>query len=678
MADVDREVVTTFTVKDEQTAAITKMEKAGKAASVSMSDLRRDTLGVGRSVDIAGAMFGDRGAGMRQSMLNVGRGAAEGAMQFASSFASAGVAAVSAVVGFAVPAMSSIMSIGSEAENTRLVLGGMFQAFGYASTFEGGMQVAAQSIERIETAAAALPGEAQDYLTVFQGAFAAIETNARATLDTMDLSVIGSTATDSVGRMTDLSNSITALGSTWGMSSQVVGRQFSLMLAGRAGEGTTLLRNMMPYMQQVEGQAGLTAQAFRRMTAPERVRILVAGIGKLSPMLRASATSWDAMTGSLSTAFKQIVRGGTAPIFDRAKGVLGDINNLISVYQSRIISLGASISTALVGGFNNTYKAIMRVGQSPIFGQLQRFGAHMGRSALRIVTSTEGAAGVSGAAALATGGPMGLLITSTVMALVTNGKLLEATLGGLMTVFSQGMAFVEPLLMTLGAVSTVLGNFTAAALPGFLEGIANIISILRAGFAPIMQIGHDLFTWLAPPALALGGALGNLVGAFTGLVIPIITLFSTTMRYVWSIVGEYVRPILVGFVNMMASIINGLADALRWLGRSIGRVTAIPIDNMRASMSRDITTASEQAARTAAEQAANAAATGAARPTAPAARGGSNTHNDFRNSRFDITQKFAEGFDEDRIAVSFVRDLETMASARLQSSFAPLFNMPGV
>jgi phage-related protein len=49
---------------------------------------------------------------------------------------------------------------------------------------------------------------------------------------------------------------------------------------------------------------------------------------------------------------------------------------------------------------------------------------------------------------------------------------------------------------------------------------------------------------------------------------------------------------------------------------------------------------------------------------------------DFRYSRFDITQRFAEGFDPDRVASAFASDLEAMASQRLSSGFAPAFSLP--
>jgi hypothetical protein len=44
---------------------------------------------------------------------------------------------------------------------------------------------------------------------------------------------------------------------------------------------------------------------------------------------------------------------------------------------------------------------------------------------------------------------------------------------------------------------------------------------------------------------------------------------------------------------------------------------------------------------------------------------------DFRYSRFDITQRFAEGFDPDRVASAFAEDIGSLAENRLQSGFQP-------
>lgn len=52
-----------------------------------------------------------------------------------------------------------------------------------------------------------------------------------------------------------------------------------------------------------------------------------------------------------------------------------------------------------------------------------------------------------------------------------------------------------------------------------------------------------------------------------------------------------------------------------------------------------------------------------------------NVYQDFRNSRFDITQAFAEGYDPDRIAVAFANDISSLGEKKLQSGFSPLFSV---
>ena len=59
--------------------------------------------------------------------------------------------------------------------------------------------------------------------------------------------------------------------------------------------------------------------------------------------------------------------------------------------------------------------------------------------------------------------------------------------------------------------------------------------------------------------------------------------------------------------------------------------------------------------------------TAPAPPKAP--KGRTEQHFDFRNSRFDIKQNFAEGFDPDRIAVAFAQDLGRAGELRTQSGF---------
>ena len=56
----------------------------------------------------------------------------------------------------------------------------------------------------------------------------------------------------------------------------------------------------------------------------------------------------------------------------------------------------------------------------------------------------------------------------------------------------------------------------------------------------------------------------------------------------------------------------------------------------------------------------------------PRGRGGAQVRQDFRYSRFQIEQAFAEGFDPDRIAVAFAQDLSRVGERQLQSNVEPI------
>jgi hypothetical protein len=61
------------------------------------------------------------------------------------------------------------------------------------------------------------------------------------------------------------------------------------------------------------------------------------------------------------------------------------------------------------------------------------------------------------------------------------------------------------------------------------------------------------------------------------------------------------------------------------------------------------------------------------RAAAMAPKGRTDQKFDFRNSRFDIKQDFAQGFDPDRVAVAFQQDLGRAGEMKMQSSYTPLF-----
>jgi len=62
-----------------------------------------------------------------------------------------------------------------------------------------------------------------------------------------------------------------------------------------------------------------------------------------------------------------------------------------------------------------------------------------------------------------------------------------------------------------------------------------------------------------------------------------------------------------------------------------------------------------------------------ARIPTPSDRRGATVNQDFRGSKFDIKQEFAEGFDPDKIAVLMANQIAELGERRLQSGLSPLF-----
>lgn len=627
MPDI-REVITTFSVKDSLSGPLKSLEGQSKSLVSSFGSMKTMVMGAVAALGVGGLV-------------------------------------------------SHIIDVGSQAEQTSIVLGGMLTAFGYSGNMVQGMQMASGVMEQIEMAAARLPGEAQDYINVFQAGFAQIETTARATLGEAGIRgelerMAGQSLPTAIDQMTAFSNQITAIGATFGRQSEVVGRNLNLILQGRGAASNELLSDLMPYLRLVEGQANLTAVSLSHMTNEQRTRVLVQGMAKLQPMLAAAGNTWDAISGAMATTVKQTIRGATLPLFNEIKDVVGEVGRRLDQWKPRIVSIGAAISTALVGGFRRVRGIILGIQNSEAFQQLGLMARNGRNMLMRVVSDPTATRGAGYAAAgAAAGGPLGILIGGVVTALARDTVLLSSTMTGLNRTFYFAVALVQPLLGLLGQWGDTMGGMVANMLPGLASGLSFLMEGIEALAAPVIAIGRDIFTTLQPSFAVLGSVVGSVFQSIMTIVRPALQIFGTGLQEVWSIVGGPVRNAITGFVTFMTELLRGIAARLGRFGaglqdiaNSIGAVHGQP----RAQ------TAQGQTAQTAAEAAAEAAAQAESRrPTTPAARAGHTTHNDFRHSRFDITQKFAEGFDPDRIAVGFVTDLERMSNARLTSGFSPLF-----
>lgn len=566
-------------------------------------------------------------------------------------------------------AISQITSLGSAFENANLQIGGMLTAIGRTGNMEEGLRASAQVMEGIRVSAAALPGEADDYITVFQAGLVSIE------------GAMGGTLRQSMA----FSNSLTAVGRMWGIDAHQIGSDMQRLLqAGQGGAGmdVTTFTKMLPYLRTLEGQANLNAQAFNRMTAPERLALLQRGLGTLDPMLAAAGNTWDAVSGTFMSNIKEIGRLVSAPIFDKMKEALNTINGLlydntgtIQPFAQQIIRIGTVLGGWAIDGFGKAFTyakqlfgMVVQVGTaiagSPGFSFLVEAFQNMGALVGNIQTAVQGVfAGAEGG--------MGGVISA-----------LMASFNSLSAIVLTASQFMSTVIAYLAVPFAMITDLVVGFLPEALAGAQDLFAGMAQFGAALVSIYTTIWGAVRPAFQSIASALGSLYHTIFSTVGVAFRVLAAVMMVLWSKVKDYVLPVLtnmaMGVANAFQTLMRPLAQFRNWLLRMVGsRPTSTGsgasfLDQVRAAFqaSGEGGGADEESVLDTARD-----ASAAATPRAPGGRPGGHTVQDFRNSRFTIEQKFEEGFDPDRIAVAFAQDLGRVAEERLQSGFEPMFSV---
>jgi hypothetical protein len=644
-----------------------------------MADVRRVVETVFKAVDMASApMTGIASAAMR-----------------AASAVSSMISPLTAVVGgvASLASFHGLMDLHSEAEDTARAMGGMFASLGQADDFRQGMTMAAQVMRQITVDAARLPGEAEDYIQVFRAG----------------LPSLSGAFNNNMSQMTALSNRYTAVMSTLQVSVSEASEGLSRMLGASAtglSEMNPALRTLLPFMARAtEGTAHQVRNAadFVRLTQTQRGEVMRLTLQQqgLTDMLNDAAESWGAQTGTLKSMLRMMLRQATTPIFQAATRSLGQFNALFMDSDGNftrtgrtVITIGRLISTHLVSGIRRAVdlagtlgSRLERIGegiaQQPWFAGLQRI---MGRSisiGMHVMQDPGMRNAALGIVARAAMGPVGALV-GPLIAFSHHTEAVNSVLNSLVSIGMGLLPLFEPLMGLVAMLNEVMGELIAAILPPLMEGIAMLIPPIVEFAQGVIGLVQTLVSQLRPHLLGLAQSIDRLVRSLGEVLAPIIRIVGNILMQLYQNTAQYLVPVITTVIGALRQMIDGIARFLSWLGRQLNQsALAQPRNAPTPPGVENQTNVLEQvrnainAGNEAQERQAQAmnAANGAARRATPAARGGSRTYNDFRNSRFDITQRFAEGFDPDRVAVAFANDLEAMADRRLQSGLEPVFGV---
>ena len=322
---------------------IDKLTRPARSAQRALQGLGGAAGKVGRGGGI-GAFVADTGRG-----LGMVAGAAMTAVKAIGTVAF-GAAALGGAAAF------GIAKLGSNAEQSQNQIAGFLDALGFSSSFQDGLEKADGIIRQIKQDSAALPGEAEDYIQVFKAGLPVLQ------------GALGKNLAD----ITAFSNKFTAVTNTLGVDTEQAARDLQAMLrVGRGGAGNDVrsFTQMLPFLQQIEGQAKLTAESFNALTQSQRAELLTKAMGKLDPMLANAAGSFDAMLGALKTSGSEILRLATKPLFEAMKTALGEANlalmdadGNLTPFAQKIVDAGKSVADFLVPALKATWNLIKEAG----------------------------------------------------------------------------------------------------------------------------------------------------------------------------------------------------------------------------------------------------------------------------------------------------------------------------
>jgi hypothetical protein len=640
--------------------------------------------------------------------------------------------------------LQQLTQVSAAYEDTMGAIAGTLSGLGLAgsgdplSQFNTGLTMAAGTMDAITRAAAVLPGEASDYISVFRDGLPVVR------------SAIGGT----LEQMYGFTNRMTAVGSALRVPAELIGRDIQDMLAPGRGHAsiaqTQMFKALLPFMKQLRGHANLTAESFNRLSETVRGQLVSETLAAFDPMLANASHTFGAMAGALKSTVEMFVRLGGAPLFEEIKTQMGWINGLFFDTKGTITSMGSSIlalsqlvSTKLATAFRRVGEAVQLLpavltAAYPVVNSMVRAGEQLFRTSGAGALASRAGAAVQGASrqqqavggATLLGPGLGALVS-----FATHTTALTATISNLAsTVVSVASAFGS-VWAVVTAVQVAIGSFLAGALPNLSLAVSNLASDIAKAFADLQPVLSTLLTNLTPVFSAFGevvGAVGRLMGGiFGGAVRGVATQLAAFIRWLaakfpaaginegpaersaWqqvsgAVVGWTRDALALGRTGAQAiveggnvGINNTLLDMRNFAAGMMGqpleggrqRVSSwhdrirrgyADVDEQFGFRGTPATTApsteptfldgvnNAMTALTNAAAAARAAA--AVVPTVPPSRQPhATTHNDFRGSRFDITQRFAEGFDPDRVAVAFVNDLERTANRRLSGGLEPLY-----
>jgi hypothetical protein len=540
--------------------------------------------------------------------------------------------------------LDKMLDIGSAFENQSIKMAQTAKLMGMGGeTFADAMEVAKNMITQVNVAAAALPGEAEDYSTA---------------LEMAGFTVMR--ATGDYQKSFELIKDITAITISNGRNSAEAANQLNKMLNAERGLmelGNDYSMKLLQNMRALPGYANLTMTEFNKMKLEERVKLVSQLSGQFKDMLDASAGTLDAIKGASMTIFKEITRNASAPLFDAWKEGLAGLNALLMQSNGSLTPLG------------NKIVFIGQVLSEKVVGAVKSL-ATMDLSEIGTLAGSLASLGTGGMGLASFFSPLilfGQTLGKLAMDVDFTDSVFQSLTGILTTLEPLGAMFASLLDMS----TSRLAGFISGVLPSALDALLRISQPLVWFAGELTNIVNILFTQLTPVFEALWVKVSIFLQGVADFVVPALMILGKSLLWLWDLIDG---PLIGGFkgvIRILGALFEYVGKFLSWAGANLNAMMGLQETNTdmkerEPSMLEKLL----QAFKTP-----EGSLTAPKAPKTPDKRAVTGVVQDFKFSRFQIDQKFEEGYDPDRIAVAFANDLGKIGQQRSQSGFAPLFSV---
>jgi len=616
-------------------------------------------------------------------------------------------------IGAVQPALMSAIQMGAARQELELTIAGTLRAYNAAGEsmdninrrfhagtqgwtqavtagFDEARRVASATLGQINRDAALLPGSADDYVQGLQ-----------VTLPAM----LAAAPSRGLRELVDLQNHFIATALVNQIDAPQAGRDLMRLVQGGAGMDVRTWTTLSSLFHNpgrdswanLRGEAlararaadpegehrwrggnnrAMTAGQFNHLTGDQRVEAVRRALVAYSPLLDRMGNTWGAQMGAFESMISTAQRVIAAPVFEPALRMLGAVNRMLEASMDHIQTIGAyfagyvgrgidALIPRVVRLYNTTLAWLQDFVHGPtfrvIFSRLEQVGTAVYRALAPLTGNSTGTMGLISAVLGPLGGAIAGAIGDPRMLKAFNDladvalRLIPGLTGLVMGTGRLSGMFTEGLIWAVQKFVQVV-QLAARLLPDFIGIFTDAITIVAFMLTPLYKgiqlvAGVMGFQGLGDVLHVLIFGVRYLVGAFTVIAMAILMVPLILMS-----------PIIalgVALYKVVKWIYDHTGIGSNPANPALGAATPSTLDDFL----RDLHNLMKPGAKTVPDsKSRNANAT---HPQ---------THNDFRFSRFDITQKFAEGFDPDRVATAFVTDLQAMAETPLSSGFQPGFS----